>query len=341
MRCVVNRAALHREHRPSVESASGLLPSEDHLTRARGLASRFPELREVALIRAPFATSKNTWLALECMQITGSFKVRGALLAMEALAARGVTDVIAASAGNHGIGVAYAAKTIGAKVTVVVPRGAPKTKTDKIAGYGATVVYARSTGYDDAEAEAIELARTAGKPFLSPYDDLDVLSGNGASLAFEIERALGKRPARVLAPIGGGGLTTGLACAYRGAGEPSQVWGVQSEASCAFAQSLERDLAVTTLPPAITLAEGLEGGISERGFARTRATLAGAIVVTEEEIALAMKVAYRDLGLALEGSAAVALAPILAESGSETVGDTVVVLTGRNVDPERLAQVVC
>jgi threonine dehydratase len=99
----------------------------------------------------------------------------------------------------------------------------------------------------------------------------------------------------------------------------------------------------------VTLAEGLEGGISERGFARAKATLAGAIVVTEDEIAHAMKLAYRELGLALEGSAAAALATILADDAGTAsdardagdASDTVIVLTGRNVDPERLAQIVC
>jgi threonine dehydratase len=294
----------------------------------------------VSLVRAPIDRgTTRVWLALECMQITGSFKVRGALLAMESLvgASQGrPVEVIAASAGNHGIGVALAARAMGAKATIVVPRGAPKTKTDKIAGYGATVVLAQSTGYDDAEAEAIELARTRGLPFLSPYDDLDVLVGNGASLGFEIAGALGKDPDVVYAPIGGGGLATGLASALS-----SRVWGVQSEASCAFAQSLETGVAVTTLPPAVTLAEGLEGGISVRGFARAAATLAGAIVVTEEELAAAVTFAYREMGLTLEGSAAVALAPVLSSAIEEGDGDLVVVLTGRNVDPERLSQIVC
>jgi threonine dehydratase len=326
-----------------VVAPAGLLPTAAHLARAQGVASRFPEanLRGVSLVRAPIDRGGlRIWLALECMQVTGSFKVRGALLAMESLVAASpgrTVEVIAASAGNHGIGVAFAAKAMGAKATIVVPRGAPKTKTDKIAGYGATVVLAQSTGYDDAEAEAIELARTRGLPFLSPYDDLDVLVGNGASLGFEIARALGKDPDVVYAPIGGGGLATGLACAL----SSSRVWGVQSEASCAFAQSLESGVAVTTLPPAITFAEGLEGGISVRGFARAAATLAGAIVVTEEELARAVTFAYREMGLMLEGSAAVALAPVLAPNVDEVDGDLVVVLTGRNVDPERLAQIVC
>jgi threonine dehydratase len=334
-------------------AAAGLLPDAARLERARGLTSRFlaAHLREVVLVRLPIDRgAERVWLAVESMQATGSFKVRGALLAVEARLAERDRDhdpgqpleIVAASAGNHGIGVACAAKVLGAKATIVVPRGAPKTKTDKITGYGATVIRAQSPGYDDAEAEAIELARTRGVPFLSPYDDLDVLTGNGASLAFEIASTLGKIPDRVYCPIGGGGLATGLACgfAHEGQGSPI-VWGVQSEASCAFATSLETGVAVTTLPPAETLAEGLEGGISERGFARARAVLAGTVVVTEEELARAMTYAVREIGLTLEGSAAVALAPILAPPSSVLERDVVVVLTGRNVDPERLAQIVC
>lgn len=337
-------------------AVDGLLPSAPHMERARHLVSRFPEarLREVTLLSWPMKhVDARVWLAVESMQTTGSFKVRGALLAVESMlatakAARRPLEIIAASAGNHGIGVACAARTLGATATIVVPRDAPRTKVAKIAGYGAVVVEARSTGYDDAEAEAIELARTRDVPFLSPYDDLDVLVGNGSSLAYEILRALGKPPDLVYCPIGGGGLATGLATALAGesTSQAPIVWGVQSEASSAFATSLERGAAVTTLPPATTLAEGLEGGISVRGFARARASLAGAVVVTEEELAQAMTFALRDIGLALEGSAAIALAPLLAPSAllaphHAQAGDVVVLLTGRNVDPERLARVVC
>lgn len=340
---------------------SGLLPDAARLERARGLTSRFlgAHLREAVLVRLPIDRgAERVWLAVESMQVTGSFKVRGALLAVEARLAERASasarerdrdrdparplEIVAASAGNHGIGVACAAKVLGANATIVVPRGAPKTKTDKIAAYGATVIAAQSPGYDAAEAEAVELARARGVPFLSPYDDLDVLTGNGASLAFEITSAIGKAPDRVYCPIGGGGLATGLACGFAHEGQHSPiVWGVQSEASCAFATSLATGIAVTTLPPAVTLAEGLEGGISERGFARARATLAGAVVATEEELAQAMTYAVREIGLTLEGSAAVALAPILAPPSSLVERDVVVVLTGRNVDPDRLARIVC
>jgi threonine dehydratase len=321
----------------------GLLPDAERLERARHFIERWRSagLVECAVVRSPIrAEGRRVWLALESMQVTGSFKVRGALFAMEAL---GAPEVIAASAGNHGAGVAYASEVLGAKATVVVPATAARTKVEKIAAYGANVVYARAPGYDGAEREAVDLARTKGLPFVSPYDDLDVLTGNGASLGFEIVRALGKVPDVVLCPLGGGGLATGLACALaHDAKDPSfvpRVAGVQIEASPAFAMSVERGAAVTELPPAETLAEGLEGGLPERAFARVRAVVGAAIVVDEASIRRAMRSAVRDLGLVLEGSAAAALAALPGLPARAREEDVVVVLTGRNVDRERLAEV--
>jgi threonine dehydratase len=120
------------------------------------------------------------------------------------------------------------------------------------------------------------------------------------------------------------------------------VWGVQSEASCAMAMSLERGSAVERLETGGgTLAEGLEGGISAEGFARARAAVGGVVVVTEAQIAHAMLHAYREMGLVLEGSAATALVPVLFGLPEEVRGgDVLVVLTGRNVDPDRLETLV-
>lgn len=361
---VIHNDALDRAPEKRLEPAE-LFPTADDLENARHLTARYPAagLREVTLVRAPIdSPTRRIWLAIESLQVTGSFKVRGAMLAIERRLARRTEarsaplEVIAVSAGNHGIGVALAARTLGARATIVVPSGAPRTKVDKIAAHGATVIHAQSEGYDDAEQEAIELAKTRGVDFLSPYDDMDVLVGNGASLAFEIVRALGCLPHTVVCPIGGSGLATGLACgllheARASKGVVPAVFGAQSDASCAFAQSLEKGSAVVYLPPAKTIAEGLEGGISERAFARSRRLVAGVAVATEGEIARAMSFAYRELGLVLEGSAAAALVPVLdaathpvtpgAETSTTDIHDTVVVLTGRNVDPERLSRIVC
>lgn len=363
---VIHNDALDRDPERRVQPAE-LFPTADDLERARHLTARHASagLREVMLVRAALESStRRVWLALESLQATGSFKVRGAMLAIERRLARrdaggegrDPLEVIAVSAGNHGIGVALGARVLGARATIVVPSGAPRTKVDKIAAYGATVIHAQSPGYDDAEAEAKELAKARGVDFLSPYDDVDVLNGNGASLAFEIVRALGHLPHTVVCPVGGTGLAAGLACgllheARAAKAPPPAVFGAQSEASCAFARSLERGSAVTYLPPAKTIAEGLEGGLSERAFERSRRLVAGVAVATEGEIVRAMSYAYKDLGLVLEGSAAVALVPVLdaathpvtrdAMLAPPEIQDTVVVLTGRNVDPDRLLRIVC
>jgi threonine dehydratase len=323
------------------------------LESVRHLGPRFPDarLREVPVVRAseldasadPSGATR-VWLALEALQVTGSFKVRGALSALDANAGRG--RFVAASAGNHGVAIAYAGNVLDLPVTVCVPRTAARVKREKIAAYGAELVVAASDHYDDAEALAKELAATTGAAFISPYDDEDVVLGNGSSLGFEITRALGNVPEHVLVPFGGGGLATGIAWALRtdsnGQHAGPGVWGVQSDVSAAMAESLERGAAVVRLDASVpTLAEGLEGGISVDAFARARAAVAGVIVVGEEQIAAAMVHAYRNMGLVLEGSAATALVPVLAGVPEPARGgDLVVVLTGRNVDSERLERLL-
>jgi threonine dehydratase len=327
-------------------------PDRATLDTVRHLGRRFPDarLRETPVLRARELDSRadptgstRIWLALEALQVTGSFKVRGALVALEANRSRG--RVVTASAGNHGAGVAYAALALGVNATIVVPRTAPRAKRDKIEAWGAELVIAASDNYDDAEALAKELAATQGHAFISAYDDTDVVLGNGTSLGFEIVRALGGVPERTLAPFGGGGLATGLAWAlWAETDGPFErgVWGVQSEASCAMATSLQRGVAVERLATGgQTLAEGLEGGISSEAFARARVAVAGVVVATEAHIAAAMAHAYREMGLVLEGSAAVALAPVLFGLPADLRGgDLVVVLTGRNVDRDRLETVL-
>ena len=322
-------------------------PAEYLLERARNLHQLFPMagLRPLALLRVPALDAhagSRVWLALEVLQVTGSFKVRGALLALDELRRRGHTRAVAASAGNHGAGVAHAASVLGLDVTVVVPKTAPKAKTERIAR-GAKLHLSESSHYDGAEQEARELARREGVPFLSPYDDLAIVAGNGSSIGFELVREMGRVPETVLVPFGGGGLATGLACALlleaHRTGQPMpRVFGVQSEASPAMALSLDRNAAVLTLEPTgPTLAEGLEGGISQAAFERARAVLAGVLVVSEEAIGSAMIGMSRTTGLQIEGSAAAALAPLLGHlpegvRARNPDTDLVVVLTGGNVD---------
>jgi threonine dehydratase len=309
---------------PSSAGMSRLpVPAPAALEAVRHLDVRFPDarLREVPLVRAPEldlradpAGATRVWLALEALQVTGSFKVRGALVSLDAHRTRG--RVVAASAGNHGVAVAYAARVLGLPATVCVPRGAPPARRAKIERYGAEVVVAPTDDPGDVEDLARDIATSRRGAFISQCDDTDVVAGNGSSLGFEIVRALGGVPERVLAPLGGGGLVTGLVWALsaedRATGERA-VWGVQSEA-CGVAAASE--------------------------VARV-AAIAGMLVVTEEQVAAAMVHAYSDLGLVVEGPAAAALAPVLFGLPERVRGgDLVVVLTGRNVDPDRLEAVL-
>jgi threonine dehydratase len=322
-----------------------VVPDVD-LASVRSMAERFPaaRLREVAVVRAQDLDTRDTrvWLALEALQVTGSFKVRGALVAMDARRKRGEKTFVTASAGNHGAGVAYAANLLGVPVTIVVPTTTPEKKKANIARYGADLLI-HGNSYDEADDEARRIARETGAAYISAYDDVDVVLGNGASVGFEIVRALGGVPERVLAPFGGGGLCTGLAWAMADESmtRPCErtVWGVQTEASPAMAISLDQGKALERIETRPTLAEGLEGGISPSAFARARDAVAGVVVVSEASIESAMAHAYKDMGLVLEGTAAAALAPLLDGLPAELEGgDLVCVLTGRNVDVPRLDQ---
>jgi len=335
------------------------LPTAEALEGVRRLGERHPgaRLREVVVTRAPELDARvdphgatRVWIALEALQVTGSFKVRGALTAIDALARerRGRPEVITASAGNHGAGVAYAARVLGARARIVVPRGAPRAKCDRMTSLGAELLFGPTAHYDDAEAEARRISQASGLPFLSAYDDVDVVAGNGGSLGFEIVRALGGVPEVVLAPFGGGGLATGLSCAMaldagEQVGEVRRVWGVQSDVSPAMARSLEAGAAIERyIPESPSLAEGLEGGVAAAAFARARRAVGGVLVVSEQAIARAMAHVHQEMGLVIEGSAAAALAPVLEglppqifdEEGG-TQRDLVVVLTGRNVDRDK------
>ncbi|MFO0666203.1 MAG: pyridoxal-phosphate dependent enzyme [Polyangiaceae bacterium] len=336
-RLVLNPEA--RRPKPSI-SAGALLPSESLVSAARSLRERYPDLTVPRLLDGP-----NGAIVLdETGQLTGSFKVRGAIAKLEALKKSGVTQVVAASAGNHGAGVAFAAALLGVRATVFVPNTAPMVKCQKIAGAaGVTLRSSHAADYDGAEREAKFFAESNGLPFVSPYDDPAIVAGNGMSLGFDLAELLRARfggvvpdDLCVLAPVGGGGLAVGLACAL----PEARVYGVQSEASAALALSFERGKAVLELPATShTWAEGLEGGIAENAYRRARATLAGVFVASELAILEALRYAHKTLGVPAEGSAAVSLCPLLTgalQALRAKPALVVSVLTGRNIDPVKV-----
>jgi threonine dehydratase len=361
MRCVRAPASLSRLGSPDPEA----LESVRHLGRC------FPRarVREVPLLRAAELDARadptgetRVWLALEALQVTGSVHVRGALVALAALARNRAHHVVVPTLGNFGVAVAYAARMLDMSATVVVPRTTPRIKREKIERYGATLVVAASERYADADALAREIAVREEVTFLARDDHPGVALGDGGSLGFEIVRGLGGIPERVLAPLATGALTTGLAWALAReaqgilessppSGRPtSQSWAVDGDELPRHTQGSRSPRSPRSDPERTvwgvqsesaaaptSLAEELHTSLTSDAADRARASVAGSVVVDESHIGAAMAHAYQDMGLVLEGSAALALAPILFGLPEPLRGgDLVVVLTGRNVDPERL-----
>jgi threonine dehydratase len=277
-------------------------------------------------------------LKCESQQRTGSFKIRGALARLQSLSREErPRGVVAASAGNHGLGVAWACRLLGIPALVVLPESAPRVKREAIAAMGAKVRL-HGAGYDEAEARARAIAAEAGASFVSPFDDPVVMAGNGGTLGLEIARQVPDAGA-VVAPVGGGGLAAGLAVALPGV----PVVGVNTEASPAMARTLAEGRVLTEMPAARTLAEGLEGGVSPSSAALCARLLRSVEVVREASIREAIRLLARRHGLVVEGSGAVTVAALLEKKEvplGARPGPVCLVLTGRNIDRERLREIV-
>ncbi len=324
---------------PTAESTVCWYITDEHVRFAR------EALRE-RLVPTPLVPLSSLhpclWAKLETLQPTGSFKIRGALTRMLHAHRMGAHTVVTASAGNHGQGIAMAARWLGMRAIVYVPVHTPTVKQEAIAKLGAEVRRA-SGGYDLTEAAARDEAHRLGLPFLSPFDDPWVAAGNGATLALEVIETL-PDVATFLFPVGGGGLLAGIAAAtasLRNEEQP-QLIAVQSEACPAMARSLAEGHPIERMHAREpTLAEGLEGGVCRSTFEAAREANVSVQTVAEHRIADAMAWAYRTLGWALEGSAAVALAWTLDHLDAlPTERSSVLVLTGCNVDPAVLARCI-
>jgi threonine dehydratase len=279
---------------------------------------------------------RTVFLKCECEQRTGSFKVRGALVCLASLQGEDRNrGVVAASAGNHGLGVAWACRVLGIPGLVVVPEGVARIKLERLREM-MIKVRLHGEGYDQAEAYARELAREAEATFISPFDDPLVIAGNGGTVGLEIIEQIPDCSA-VVTPVGGGGLASGLAIA---AGSRMKVVGVNTEASPAMARSLSEGRVLHTYAAAPTLADGLAGGVCDNSTALCGRHLHSMEVVTEKSIAEAIRLVVRTHGLVIEGSAAVGVAAILEGKPIPGDGPVCVVLSGRNIDRDRLKQVL-
>ena len=277
-------------------------------------------------------------LKLECLQRTGSFKLRGATAAVAALSDRErAAGVVTASAGNHGAAMALVCRRLGVRLTAVVGRTAPEVKRAAIAALGAELVV-EGADYDEAERAARELARARGARFVSPFDDDDVIAGNGGGVAAEL---VGEVPdlARVLVPVGGGGLAAGLAQALAPRGVT--VIGVQPETNCAMHDSLVAGRALTDYQGGATLADALAGACGARTYEICARHLDSVALVAEEDIRRAVAALYRDAGVVAEPGAAVEIAAIMTGAVRPApAGTTVVVVTGANIDPDLLDRIL-
>ena len=304
--------------------------------------SAFEKLvRRTPLLRSPRLSDLaggEVWLKYECLQRTGSFKLRGACRRLDAMSEdERAGGVIASSAGNHGLGIALACRHLSVWAEIVTPVTTPRVKRDAIAALGAEVsVWGAS--YDEAEKAARQRAAERGATFVSPFDDELVIRGNGVTLAEEI---FGELPqiGQIVCPVGGGGLVGGLALALASRGV--RILGVQPAGNCAMRRSLDLGRALVEYHGEPTIAEGCEGGVSERTYELARSHRVSVVVVDEDAIRHAMAFAYRELAVALEPSAAVALAGVLEHAVRPLPGAaTVVVLSGGNVEPDLLDQVL-
>ncbi|HEX7117875.1 MAG TPA: pyridoxal-phosphate dependent enzyme [Longimicrobiales bacterium] len=276
-------------------------------------------------------------LKLECWQRTRSFKIRGALSAIGAIPAEErARGLVAASAGNHGQGVALAAREVGAAAVVFVPASAPATKKARIRAFGAELREVDGT-YDDAEAAAASHARETGAVFVHPFADPWVVAGQG-TIGLEILEDL-PDVREVVVPVGGGGLIAGIGIALRAAaGAAVRVVGVQSEATRAMHDAFAAGAPIQTEAHP-TLADGLSGAVEPESYERARAVTDEILLVSEDAIAEAIRELYRRDGIVAEGSAATAVA-LLTATGWRPTGPTVLVITGGNIDAGRLAGIL-
>ena len=309
----------------------------------RARAAIAPWVRRTPLVRSDALArrlGRSVHLKLETLQETGSFKLRGATNRMLALSpAERQRGVVAVSTGNHARAVAHAAKELSVPAMVFMSTLVPENKVEAVRALGAEVRIA-GEGQDAAEADARRLAEEHGSVFVSPFEDLQVIAGQG-TIGLELLEDLPDLDT-VLVPLSGGGLIGGIALALKSADPSIRVIGVSMERGAAMYESLRagRPVEVAEQP---SLADSLGGGIgldNRYTFALVRDLVDELVLVSEDEIAAAMAHCYWREQQIVEGGGVVGIAVLLAGK-IERLGERIVaVLSGRNVDMRRLTEIV-
>jgi threonine dehydratase len=299
-------------------------------------AARIGDLIEHTPLLEAQVGGARVWLKCECLQTGGAFKLRGATNRLLQLSPEErERGVVAFSSGNHARGVAIAARRLGMRAIIVMPSNAPQVKVDGTRGEGAEIIfYDRRT--ESREAIADRISEETGATVVPSFDDPAIVAGQGTA-GLEIVAQLGRAPSRIIVPCGGGGLGSGNALAVPHA----EIVIVEPEGWDDMARSLELGEIVPVGPDAPdTWCDALQTPrVSPITFAILRERKATALAVSDAEAAEAVRFAWDRHGLVVEPGGAVALAALLAGK-VPPVEDTVVVLSGANVDPALHAQIV-
>jgi threonine dehydratase len=276
-------------------------------------------------------------LKLENLQVSGSFKARGALIKLLALdEGERRQGVIAMSAGNHAQGVAWHARRLGIPATIVMPEATPFTKVERTQALGASVVL-HGAGLAEAETHALDLAETQGLVFVHPYDDPQIIAGQG-TIALEM---LADRPELdcLVVPVGGGGLIAGLATAAKALKPSIEIVGVQAIGYCPLARSLP-----PAPPPAASLQTLAEGIAVKRPGTRTRAVIErlvdDVVVVDEGQIERAVELLFERQKIVAEGAGAASLSAVMADPARFHGRNVGLVVSGGNIDNRLVASVL-
>ena len=296
-------------------------------------------IRSTDLIKAPkINTDADVYLKTENLQVTGSFKVRGAYYKISTLSeAEREKGVIACSAGNHAQGVALAATKAGIKSLICLPDGAPISKVEATKGFGAEVCLVPGV-YDDAYNKALQLRDEKGYTFIHPFDDENVIAGQG-TIGLELLEQLPDMEA-VVVPIGGGGLISGVAFAIKSLNPKIKVYGVQAAGAPSMYKSV-KDGKIERLDSVSTIADGI--AVKEPGentFELVSKYVDEIVTVTEDEISGAILSLIEQQKLISEGAGAVSVAAVMFDKVPVKGKKVVCLVSGGNIDVTILSRVI-
>ncbi len=283
----------------------------------------------------------DVFLKLENLQLTGSFKIRGAFFRLSRLnEEEKKRGIITCSAGNHGKAVSFVAKNLGIPATIFVPKNVDQSKFSGMKRHGAEVIVSPFSGYAETERMAIEASKTSGRPFISAFDDYYVMAANGGTLGKEILDDLPDAKTFIV-PVGGGGLSSGLSFYLKERDRETEIIGCMLKDSPALPLSLEKGEAVTSLPSIDTVAGGLEGGLGKLTFEVLKSRISQCALVSEEEIYKGFAFALENLQYLVEPSSSATLAAAVCRKFAIKMFPAVLVLSGRNVSLQTIQKILC